>query len=49
MYYEKEDVIYQGSFNNTPGGQQIAAKMYDRGVKVILQQLVDWSWSYNRS
>ena len=31
----KEDVIYEGTFNNTPGGQQIAAKMYDRGVDVI--------------
>ncbi|MGG7097758.1 BMP family lipoprotein [Clostridium sardiniense] len=31
----KEDVIYEGTFNNTAGGQQIAAKMYDRGVNVI--------------
>lgn len=31
----KEDVVYEGSFNNAPGGQQIAAKMYDRGVNAI--------------
>ncbi|MBP1888741.1 basic membrane protein A [Clostridium moniliforme] len=32
---KKENVIYEGSFNNTAGGQQIAASMYDRGVDVI--------------
>lgn len=30
-----ENVIYQGSFDNTAAGQQIAAQMYDRGVKAI--------------
>lgn len=30
-----ENVIYQGSFDNTAAGGQIAAQMYDRGVKVI--------------
>lgn len=30
-----QDVVYQGSFDDKAGGQQIAAQMYDRGVKVI--------------
>lgn len=30
-----EDVIYQGSFNNVAAGQQLAAVMFDHGVKVI--------------
>lgn len=30
-----ENVIYQGTFDNTAAGQQIAAQMYDRGVKAI--------------
>jgi basic membrane protein A and related proteins len=30
-----ENVIYQGSFDNTAAGGQIAAQMFDRGVKVI--------------
>ncbi|PLR94883.1 BMP family lipoprotein [Bacillus sp. T33-2] len=30
-----ENVIYQGTFDNTAAGGQIAAQMYDRGVKVI--------------
>lgn len=30
-----ENVIYQGSFDNAAAGGQIAAQMYDRGVKVI--------------
>lgn len=30
-----DNVIYQGSFDNVAAGQQIAAQMYDRGVKVI--------------
>lgn len=32
---KKENVVYQGTFNDKAGGQQIAAQMYDRGVKVI--------------
>ncbi|MBW5445078.1 BMP family ABC transporter substrate-binding protein [Cohnella sp. CFH 77786] len=32
---KKENVIYQGTFSDTAAGQQIAAQMYDRGVKVI--------------
>lgn len=32
---KKENFIYEGTFTNTAGGQQIAATMYDRGVKVI--------------
>lgn len=32
---KKENVVYQGSFDDKAGGQQIAAQMYDRGVKVI--------------
>ena len=30
-----ENVIYQGSFDNVAAGQQIAATMYDSGVKAI--------------
>lgn len=30
-----ENVIYQGSFDNTAAGGQIAAQMYDRGVNAI--------------
>ncbi|MET3194527.1 BMP family ABC transporter substrate-binding protein [Bacillus sp. OAE603] len=30
-----QNVIYQGSFDNVAAGQQIAAQMYDRGVKAI--------------
>jgi basic membrane protein A and related proteins len=30
-----ENVVYQGSFDNLAAGQQIAAQMFDRGVKVI--------------
>lgn len=30
-----ENVIYQGSFDNTAAGGQIAAQMYDRGVDAI--------------
>lgn len=32
---KKENVIYQGTFNTSAAGQQIAAKMYDKGVEVI--------------
>ncbi len=32
---KSENVIYQGSFDNVAAGQQIAAKMYDKGVKAI--------------
>ena len=32
---KKENFIYEGTFTNTAAGQQIAATMYDRGVKVI--------------
>ncbi|MBU0934161.1 MAG: BMP family ABC transporter substrate-binding protein, partial [Spirochaetes bacterium] len=30
-----QNVIYQGSFDNVAAGQQLAASMFDRGVKVI--------------
>lgn len=30
-----DNVVYQGTFDNVAAGQQIAAQMYDRGVKVI--------------
>ncbi|MGN0143660.1 MAG: BMP family protein [Clostridium sp.] len=30
-----EDLIYQGTFDDVAAGQQIAAQMYDRNVKVI--------------
>ena len=29
------NVVYQGSFDNVPAGQQLAAQMYDKGVKTI--------------
>ena len=32
---KKENIVYQGTFNDKASGQQIAAQMYDRGVKVI--------------
>lgn len=32
---KEENVVYQGNFDDKAGGQQIAAQMYDRGVKVI--------------
>lgn len=32
---KKENVVYQGSFDNVAAGTQLAAQMYDRGVKVI--------------
>ncbi len=32
---KEENVVYQGSFGDKAGGQQVAAQMYDRGVKVI--------------
>lgn len=32
---KKENFIYEGTFTNIAAGQQIAATMYDRGVKVI--------------
>lgn len=35
MTIKEENVIYQGTFDNTAAGQQIAAQMYDRGVKAI--------------
>lgn len=31
----EENIVYQGSFDDKAGGQQVAAQMYDRGVKVI--------------
>ena len=30
-----ENVVYQGSFDDKAGGQQVAAQMYDKGVDVI--------------
>lgn len=30
-----ENIVYQGSFTDKAGGQQVAAQMYDKGVKVI--------------
>ena len=32
---DKSNVIYQGSFDNVPAGQQLAAGMFDKGVKAI--------------
>lgn len=35
MTVKKENVVYQGSFDNVAAGQQLAATMYDNGVKAI--------------
>lgn len=35
MSIKPENVVYQGSFDNTAAGQQLAAQMFDKGVKVI--------------
>ncbi len=35
MTIDKENVIYQGSFDNVAAGQQLGAQMYDKGVKAI--------------
>ena len=35
MNIKAENVVYQGIFDNVAAGQQIAAQMYDRGVKAI--------------
>ena len=35
MSIKEENVIYQGSFDDSAAGQQLAAQMYDRGVKAI--------------
>lgn len=35
MSMKAENVIYQGSFDNVAAGQQLAAQMYDKGVKAI--------------
>ena len=35
MTLKAENIVYQGSFDNSAAGQQLAAQMYDRGVKAI--------------
>lgn len=35
MTIKPENVVYEGTFENAAGGTQIAATMYDRGVKAI--------------
>ena len=35
MNIAPENVVYEGTFDNVAGGQQIAAQMYERGVKAI--------------
>ena len=35
MTLNKDNIVYQGTFNDTAAGQQLAAQMYDRGVKAI--------------
>ncbi len=35
LVINKENVLYQGSFNDVAAGGQIAAQMYDKGVNVI--------------
>ncbi|AOR24371.1 BMP family lipoprotein [Clostridium taeniosporum] len=35
MTLKEDNIIYQGTFNDTAAGQQLAAQMYDRGVKAI--------------
>lgn len=34
---KEENVVYEGTFSNVAGGQQLAAQMYDRGVTAIFQ------------
>lgn len=35
MTLDPSNVVYQGSFDNVPAGQQLAAGMFDKGVKAI--------------
>ena len=35
MTLKKENVVYQGTFDNVAAGQQLAATMFDNGVKAI--------------
>lgn len=35
MTIDPSNVVYQGSFDNAPAGQQLAAQMFDKGVKAI--------------
>jgi basic membrane protein A and related proteins len=35
MTLDKDNIIYQGSFDNVSAGGQLAAQMYDKGVKAI--------------
>jgi len=35
MSLKAENVVYQGTFNDAAAGQQLAAQMYDRGVKAV--------------
>ncbi|MBE6072858.1 MAG: BMP family ABC transporter substrate-binding protein [Clostridium butyricum] len=35
MSLNKDNVVYQGTFSDSAAGQQLAAQMYDRGVKAI--------------
>ena len=35
MSIKEENVVYQGSFDNVAAGQQLAATMYDNGVKAV--------------
>lgn len=35
MSLKQENVVYQGTFSDTAAGQQLAAQMYDKGVKAI--------------
>ncbi|NWL89186.1 MULTISPECIES: BMP family lipoprotein [unclassified Paenibacillus] len=35
LVINKENVVYQGSFDDSAAGSQLAAQMYDRGVNVI--------------
>ena len=35
MSLKADNIVYQGTFNDSAAGQQLAAQMYDRGVKAI--------------
>ena len=35
MTIDPSNVVYQGSFDNAPAGQQLAAQMFDKGVRAI--------------
>ena len=41
---KEENVVYEGTFSNVAGGQQLAAQMYDSGVKAIFAAAFSRNW-----